>query len=401
MPVATAAVFTGNAADALPRGKANSLTSAPDGGWTWFSDPRAIHHDGTTYFGYVRGSDGSIVARAYDHATGEVSAETVLHSELQVDDHANPVFLRRSDGHILAFYTAHNDTTMRLRISTNPDDISAFGAEASLDAQLGAENQYDYPSPALMPNGDIHLFYKDKLVDATRRLVRSISTDGGATWSAQTVIATETDKWFYWHVFSLDGRVDIALNDGHPKSSPYANSLYHFYYDDGGWYKSDGTSAGALPLDTADMTQVYSDDQCWVWDVTRSEAGEVSIAFATFPTFTDHRYQVARWNGSAWVVTEFAAGGTNLYEATGEDAMAYSGGIAIDRADTRILYASRQVGSDWHIFRYPGAVQLTTGSGKHIRPVSVHEPGALRVLALSGTYTTYLDYSVGTIAIPR
>ena len=37
-----------------------------NGGWCWFSDPRAIHYNGTTYIGYVN-NNGDICIRAYNH----------------------------------------------------------------------------------------------------------------------------------------------------------------------------------------------------------------------------------------------------------------------------------------------------------------------------------------------
>ena len=100
-----------------------TLTAAADGGWTWFTDPRAVYYNGKAYFGYVDNS-GNICIRTYTHATATVSAETVLHAALQVDDHANPsILIRDSDKKLLVFYSSHDDTTMRLQISTTYPNV--------------------------------------------------------------------------------------------------------------------------------------------------------------------------------------------------------------------------------------------------------------------------------------
>jgi BNR repeat-containing family member len=82
--------------------RARQLTSA--GAWTWFGDPRAVHHEGAhrrTYTGWVA-PDGSIQVASFDHDTGQRVVAT-LKARLQVDDHNNPSILVRPDGRLLVF----------------------------------------------------------------------------------------------------------------------------------------------------------------------------------------------------------------------------------------------------------------------------------------------------------
>ena len=110
----------GSGGFAPPASAVTSLTAAPQGGWSWFEDPRAVAYNGYTYFGYVRGDNGDVAVVSVS-PVGGVSAETVLKAALEVDDHASPSFLvRDSDHKLMAFYSSHFDTTMRLRISSSP-----------------------------------------------------------------------------------------------------------------------------------------------------------------------------------------------------------------------------------------------------------------------------------------
>lgn len=399
---------------AIPQPSAFEVAASPSGGWTWFTDPRAVYYGGRTYFGYVD-TDGDVAVRSWDHATDTVSSETVLSAALEQDDHDNPSFLvRDSDHKLLAFYTKHDDDRVRLRISTtsldtDPDLSDGFAAEVSLDAALGGVD-YTYPNPIQLlgeTSDPVHLFYRDIAVATPARydLMVAKSTDGGATWGAGTRI-TNIDRAYWKIVQTSDTRIDFALTDTHPA---YGNgSIYHFYYEGGAWFKSDGTSAGSLPLDTSDMTLVYDGTTvpAWVWDIAM-DGTDPRIVFATFPSETDHRYQYARWSGS-WSVNEIVEAGT--YIPTSGIGMApveefYSGGVALDHANPNRVWASVQTGSGrWDIFRYTTTNGTTwsslalTSSGKHVRPVSVYGADPeLQALWFAGTYTNYVDYSVGTM----
>lgn len=392
------------------------VAASPSGGWTWFTDPRAVYFGGRTYFGYVNGS-GDVAVRSWDHATRTVSSETVLHAALEVDDHDNPSLLvRDSDHRLLAFYSKHDDTTMRLRASTtsldtDPDLSDGFDAELSLDASLGGSD-YTYPCPIQLlgeASDPVHLFYRDIAGGSPARydLTMATSTNGGGTWGAGTRI-TNINRAYWKIVQTSDTRIDIAVTSTHPA---YGNgSIYHAYYEGGAWYKSDGTSAGALPLDTSDMTLVYdgTSTPAWVWDIAVDGSGNPHILYATFPTTTDHRYNAARWSGSAWSSAEVAAAGTYIPTAAvggGSIEVYYSGGAVFDHADPDTVWASVQTGSGrWDVYRYRTADAgaswsgvARTVAGKNVRPAPVYgAAAALGVLWMSGTYASYVSYTVGT-----
>jgi hypothetical protein len=383
------------------------ITDAPGGGWSWFGDPRAVYDDGKTFFGYLRGSDGSVVVAAYDHTT-ELVDSFVLHSEFELDDHDNPGIIARTDGKLMAFYSRHLGSTIYQRTATNAGSVGAWGSETSLDAQLGG-NQYTYPSPVLTTQSDgvtadvYWLFRREHHSDLPGWYYNN-STDGGATWIGTR---TELHDLTYSKIETNGDRIDVAASD-HPVGG--ANKIYHLYREDAAWRGSDGTSLGPTPFTAAELTEVYDAgaNLCWIWDIAYGADGHPRITFVEFESVLVHNYKYARWDGDEWIVTDIAAGGSTIAEdAVPGGALEdyYSGGVVLDHSDPNIVYASRETGGTWEMFRYTTAddgatfseEQLTTGSAvKHVRPVSVRNANGIAAMWMSGRYDSYVDYEVGT-----
>ena len=376
------------------------LTTAPAGGWTQVTDPHAIYYNGVVYFGYIRGDNGDVVVRTYTHSTGVVSAETVLHAALEVDLHDAPSLFVRTDGRIMAFYSAHNGVAMYLRISTNAEDISAFGAEVNLDSQLGG-TAYTYPTVFQSlgyPGAPIVLIYRD-FVSPSGKMCLSTSTDDGVTWAAQTVIFQNIGKVPYFVVES-DGvsRFDVAVSDGHPITDA-PTKVYHFYNQSGSFLKSDGTSAGSLPLTPASVTEVYDGAAGSGWPSSIAD-GPV-FTYEVFLGGASHSYRYAYWTGSAWSLNPIVSAGGELEGAAPH--------VSIDRSLPASVYTSVKVGSFWETQRRAtpdnGATgtrmeNVTTGSAvDNILPVNVrYHTSYPRMLFLAGTYTTYLNNSLAVKA---
>lgn len=343
----------------------------------------------------------------YDHNANMMSAAISLRDDLGTDDHNQPSLLMRNDGKLMAFYSAHNGGNLYMRIATNVESAAAWDAEVDLDASLGG-SMYSYPAPIQLTgeaNNPIYLFYRAYKADTVYRPTWfSKSEDGGATWAAQTnLFDVSTQRPYFQIVQNGIDRIDFAETDGQP-SEVATNSLYHFYYQGGNYYKSDGTLIGnatALPLEPADVTKVYDGTtvKCWVWDIAIDGTGKPIIVYATFPTeASDHRYNYARWTGSAWDCHEICQAGGPLYAAETH----YSGGVSLDHDNPNVVYCSRQVSGQWEIFKYTTAdgganwtnEQITTGStNPNIRPVVPYGSAAsLKVLWLNGTYTSYTNF---------
>jgi hypothetical protein len=396
-----------------------------DGGWCWFSDPRAISRDGRTYAGWVA-ADGSVEVGAWDHATGHV-AKQVLHAQFERDDHDNPALLFLPDGRLAAFYSLHAKGDMRLRVTTRPADISEWEAERSLGfvaPDRGAKGT-TYANPVLLTGeaNALYVFWRGSDFKPTF----AISRDLGATWSApRTLIArpgaNQTNRPYLKLSSDGAGRIEFVFTDGHPRNES-TNSVYYVRYERGAFFKADGTRIGGLenlPLDPAQCDRVYDgsvEGRAWIWDIAATPDGRPVIAFTRLPAENDHRYAFARWNGAAWQISEIcAAGGWFPQTPPGkkEPEPHYSGGMSLDHTNPFTLYTSRRIDGVFEIERWKSqdagktwAPQaITAGSRQdNVRPFAVRRAtvNGPAVLWMSNErYVHYTNYrtSIKAAAVP-
>lgn len=395
----------GSGGFAGPTRSLRSLTSSPQGGWTQIQDPKAIHYNGATYFAYApdTGSTSDIVVAKYVHATG-VTTTHILASgyESPPDNHSSPAVLVRSDGHVVVAAAHHAEVVSpSIWISTNPEDISAFGSAITPDASIGAA-QYTYMVLYELADGRIVLFYRDYVSGTgTGRLAYSTSSDGGATWSGRRVIYTGLSGHVpYWRIVSdWVSRIDVFVTD----IEPTASKLGHFYLDmtTGKAYSSAGVELTALTPSNAlvysDITQVHA-ATAWSWGGSIDPLGRPATVMMV-DTGSDNAIKVARWRSGAWQVdTVVASVGGQL---TGNQ---YGSGCAIHHEIPDIVYIARKA-TKWEMWRYTSqddgatwtGVQLTSGSPvDNVWAEVVHNPGAgLEAIWLAGDYTSDTDYDFG------
>lgn len=367
--LATRALLTGTFA--APPPSAVALTSSPDGGWTQVIEPRAIHHDGVTYFGFIDGDDGHVKVGAYTHSTGNV--DIVQIGDEAVDTHCAPVLCIRADGRLLVWWSGHNGPSMYQRLSTNPLDISSWGDTVDLDTALGAA-LYTYPSAFRMDDGTIHLFFRDRTAPTTGRLAHSTSTDGGATWATRDWLVQESGHGLYFVMCSDGERIDIAVNSDLGSG---LGSVYHLYLEGGGAYLSDGTPI-STPISPFDLSLVYdgTSDPGWPSSIF---PGPV-IAY-TVDTGSDVSYRVARY-ASGWTSATVGAANAALVDPAPSPSL----------VDADTMYAPVKVGSYFELHRFALAAEtetaITSGSSvDNIYPARVHGGTPWkRVVWLRGTY---------------
>jgi hypothetical protein len=382
-----------------------------DGIWTWFTEPRAVYRSGATYFGWVN-SSGDVGISKRVHSTGTVTSYT-LSAALEVNDHNNVAIQFLPDGKIMALYSKHNDASgNRYRISTNAEDISAWGSEQVVEyTPLPAT----YSNPHyLSQTGKVYNFSRVNAGGAGTNSIKARAYDIGAgTWDAQRTWIEQTNKRPYVKAESNGvDRIDFLFTDQHPDQGQ--SSIYHCYMElDGSdaevFYKSDGTSIGAGPVEpTTEATQVYSGatNSAWVWDLVREPGGTLHAVFAVFVTTEDHRYYYAKCTSGTWSTpVEVTNGGVWLYGAE----IFYSGGICIDANDPTRLYVSKKTPSFrvWELSEWRtsdgGATwakhaDITSGSTEtaiNARPFSPRgHNGEVPVLWwLADDYTSYTSYS--------
>jgi hypothetical protein len=400
-----------------------ALTTAPAGGWCWFNGPSAVHDSAhsRTVIGYLKGTNGDLCLRTVDDATLSVGTERVVYPAFEVDDHDAPaVLVRNSDGHICTAFAEHvgdiyyGEGASSGALPPAIPDAAIRNITSSVGSLSGGAG-YTYAGIAQVSAvaNTLFIFFRYHDSGGNAHMGYTKSTDNGDTWGARVLVNTVT-----YHQFAVTGadRIDFTCSP-HPSSDPEPRSISHMYFvpSTEKWYKTDGTEITATkPFAASSMTTVYDGGtgltDAWLWDVAMDGAGHPVIVYATFPSTSDHRYNYARWTGSAWVTSEITTGGgyfpTSIVSGSGAIEDHYSGGVCLDHADPTIVYTSRNVSSGrWDIYRHrtrDGGLSFTstplTSSGKNIRPMSVQgHDASLQVIWFEGTYANYTDYSLRTM----
>jgi hypothetical protein len=394
-----------------------SLVAAPDGFWQNISNYRAFCYNGKTYFGWVNGVSGDVKIAAYDHVTKTVSTPFTLHTALSgwsgsPDIHNSPALLvRTSDHRIVVGYVAHDQGPLYIRISTNPEDVTAFGTEISVGSGGGwPAGDLTYVSLVQLSgeSGAIYMFHRQGggSQPTPGQLAYFRSTDGGATWGAQQLVMTGAygmGNVPYWNITTdWNATIHVATTDT-IRTIGYPSSLYHFYLNGGSAYKSDGTliaASASWPVLVSDATLVRgtSEGPASALGVCIGPDGKPAMLLKAFDSGgSTNLIRAARWTGSAWAVTNVADTngiiGGNDFVGSGD----------IDPTDPNTVYFPRKVGSYFEMFRYvwDGATwtgtQLTTGSAAdNATPGTVAQWGAgLRVIWGLGTFTNANSFSFG------
>lgn len=389
-----------------------------DGGWCWFSDPRAISDQGKTYAGWIT-ADGSVEVGSLDPRSGEVTT-FVIDEAYEKDDHDNPSFLILPDGRLRAFYTRHsNRQEINTRTTRRPGDITEWGpVEVIPPNDPSPRNSgVTYSNPFLLTEEDnaIHLFWRGRSFKPTM----ATSLDNGETWSTATPVFSLPDlprgnRPYAKYGSNGKDRIHFIFTDGHPRREPH-NSVYYACYRGGAFYRADGTricTVSELPFPPAQADRVYDASttgaRAWIWEVTADSQDRPVLVYTRHPTESDHRYHYARWTGSAWFDTELcAAGGWFPQTPEGEQEREphYSSGLALDPQDPSVVYLTRPVNGVRELERWTTSdrgtnwttTAITSGS-KHdnIRPFVVrnHSENGPTVLwqNVSGHYRHYTDY---------
>lgn len=431
--------------------QANFATLTTDGVWTWYNDPRAIFHNGTLYYGYVK-ANGKSALSAFSFATGN-NTELWNSGFTQVDDHNNPGLLAKQDGTLLAIYSRHISDqyfAYRRSNSTNPVTPAGWFAEQAIP-NSGAGMTYANPFQLSAESGKIYNFCRNQNFNPTIYT----SEDGGNSWSApQHFISAGTGgsvRPYVKYASDYTGRIDFLYTDGHPRD--VNNSLYHMFYTNGAFYKTDGAlvkNYANLPIlhdsgergsviyqynasPQSDPNQWIPAGRAWCWEVA-NDTNDVPVCVFTVqndfspvgqpdPTWTDDRiyYYYARWTGSAWQKRFIAHAGRPIYSAEDD----YAGGICVDPQDPNVIYISSNAQDPFNLSETTNVplrannryelwrgvttdgglnfswTQITTNSAQdNLRPyIPRRNGGEPCVIWFRGTYSTYSSYNCSVVGL--
>lgn len=358
----------------------------PGGGWPG-NQINASYYNGVTYFGYID-TRGALRVSSYDHTTHDVATSPGIVTGLTADIHSAPsVLVRSSDHKILIAVAPHATAHMYVAVSTNAEDVSAWGSATDINSTLGG-TQYTYANLFQLSgeSGKIYLFFRDAQdTAATNVLCYSTSTDAGSTWAAQTALYKTASALSYWVIDSdSTDRIDIATDDGTAVEGDAA-SLYHFYYSSSAFRTSDGTAiTGTKPYGVSSLTKVYDSTNGAVRVPTSVASGSTPCVVFAAANATDWAtnpevYWYAKYSSGSWDANEITDCGAdpndNLFES----------GVTIDQTDSSRVFLGKVADGQYQMFAYTTSDGGTTWTSSQLtsdadqpnwHPVSVRDADA-------------------------
>ena len=386
---------------------APKVRSLGGGAWSWFGDPRGVHHVGNhrrTYLGWVD-VRGTVKVASFDHGT-RLRTTAVMRWRLDDNDHANPSLHVLPGGKLMVFYNKHAGPAMYYRISSRPEDVRAWGPERKIPTNTaGLGKGFSYPNPIRLSSErhPLWLFWRGGNWQPTLSKTRN----AGDTWTPpRTLIEEPGHRPYVKYASNGKDTVHFAFTEGNPGS--FDTNINYAYYKAGALHRADGTkikSMADLPLKPEEADPVYDTElKTWVHDIALDKVGRPIIVFTTLPSETEHHYRYARWNGTKWETFPVTAAGGSIGDGSGRDRY-YSGGITIDHENPSVVYLSREVKGMFEVetWRTPDGGATWTrravtsaSSTKNVRPIS---PRGLRsfdddmsVVWMRGAYAHYLNY---------
>jgi hypothetical protein len=369
-----------------------------DGGWCWFSDPRAVYLKGIhkqIYSGWVK-SNGDIEVVSYD-LDSKIISKKKLWNNFEKDDHDTPAFHILPDGKLQIYFSQHSGKLPIIQYTTSKPENISEGTLQKLElndtvAYKGLRNTYTYVNVARMEEENNKMFIFWRGMDFKPNF--SISEDLGKTWTKGKILILPDriyeDRRPYVKYFSNGkNKIHIAFTDGHPRDEP-SNSIYYMCYKGGLFLNATGNKLCDLenvPVRPAQADKVYdasgTGEKAWIWDVAEDKRGNPVLAYVRFPNDSMHIYCYARWNGQKWKSYQMVNSGRWFpHTPSGEIEREpnYSAGLALDHENPDIVYLSRKIQGifeiekwvfseekeDWSVF------PITTGSTRdQVRPFAI------------------------------
>lgn len=348
-----------------------SAVFTSDGAWCWFSDPRAVYHGKDkrkVVSGWVK-ENGTIEAGVLDLTRNTVTT-LPLYDKLEKDDHNNPAFLPLSDHEVMAFYSKHVKKFLYYQ-TLSWDGSQVVSNETTTFDPISEEElakfplrQVTYTNPYRLTKENNRIYCFGRWTGYKPNMMWSDDYGKSFTKSRVFIASKEWDPNNRPYVkYHSDGmsKIHIVFTDGHPRVEK-TNSVYYAYYENGGFWKADGTyicSSKDVPFAPAQATVVYrateQPGRAWVQDISVDEGGNPVILYARYPSEKDHQYYYARYIDGAWIDAKICDSGKwfpQTPKGQHEREPHYSGGMSVNPIDPNEVFVSQQVSGVFEIVKY-------------------------------------------------
>ncbi len=343
-------------------------TLSEDAAWCWFSGPRAIYrHNGNAEIvtGWIT-KDGTLQAALLNYKEGASQVQTIA-PQLEKDDHANPAFAELADKDVLLFCAKHYDHKVRVnRLKADASSLE-FGETVEHDIYDKEElkrypyKRVTYANPFALSNENNRIYCFGRWTGFKPNI----------TWSDDDGVSFEKSKVFITNIpfdgnnrpyvcYSSDGKskIHILFTDGHPRNEPL-NSVYYACYENGAFWKVDGTKICDLeniPFEPKDASVVYQateeNGRAWIYDIGSDRKGRPVVLYARYPEETKHLYHYAIFDGKNWIDNEVCNAGKwfpQTPDGKTEPEPHYSAGMSLNPINPNIIYLSREVNGTFEI----------------------------------------------------
>ena len=148
----------------------------------------------------------------------------MLQARLNQDDHANPSLQVRPDGRLVVFYSRHVGPAMHYRVSTQPEDVTSWGAPQTIPTNSPGIRGYTYPNPIRLEDESRHL-----PVLARRQLQPHLLGPAGRRVdvdAARDLIAMPGERPYVKYDSSGGDTIHVAYTNAHPNEFPNVNIYY-------------------------------------------------------------------------------------------------------------------------------------------------------------------------------
>lgn len=400
-----------------------SIKLSTNGAWSFFGDPRAVHHEGKTYVGWTTNRSNVVIGSVND-GSKYVRTKRLKPNLGTLDDHNNPSLFLNPDGRLSAFYSPHSGTKLPLAekphiyytTTTKPGEIDNWGKVREIPTNTSGGLGFTYPNPVQLANGKIFLAWRGGNWMPTYS-IGDLSTNRWA--KARSVTHIKGDGKFPpsrpYAKFAKGAKnsVLIAYNADHP--SKIRTSLYFVRYRPGsGYYNAAGKKlAGAfsaVPTWKADVVQGWrAHGNTWVMDIAEDSEGRPVVLYTagnqrTNPTvFWIARYQDGRWVRRKIVSSGYVTGGWHHPKLMGHYP---TGGGTLDHDDPSNIYVSRVEGAkhrmhvemwsmtDSEKFRSRWKVKrLSPRGGNCFRPADVRGSAPGNAVMMCGYYRDWRNFT--------
>lgn len=345
---------------------------------SWWSTPNVWYVGewyGRTYWTGVR-RNGDLIVGYFEHRTASTKVAVIASSTR--DDHNTPCLVMPitgiEDRPLVVAWTNHQaDQYVRVRRSTRPADITAWGPEILVDfgtdvptgggtaVARGASYTQVYTNPGAL--NELHLFsrvlHKAGASLGNEHWYHAFSTDYGITWSTPRQVIDFGDQQHCYMIGSPvpndgNGNVQFAIY-GHPLQSTTNEIRYVSIRLQTGEVRTSAGTIGnvrtgaslpiartALPLAVAPA----AGKKIRLFDICQRTGGQVVVAYAEWDNVDQvASYKIAVRNNNVWSYITLCPTGAVIGEKPENH---YQGGIFFEYSNGYRVVLARESGGTWY-----------------------------------------------------